>query len=952
MKIIGRFIVFVILVGLTGYVLYSAYSEVETKTIEQLNAQQMTHARQAARGIEDYFESKLNMLAFLSKSEHIINLDEEGRQILALLYYEHSEGMSAISRVDADGRIMYTMPYTEGMIGADLSDQVHIRDLMLTRQVTLSDVFTAVQGGRAMALHVPIRHKGEFRGSIAIFIPYEKLTKEYLAPIQIGANGHAWIISRNGTELYSPVAGRTGSSVFEASSRFPSAISMVEKMLKGEEGVTTYSDEIVENGRTEVITRHAVFLPVRMANTFWSIVVSTPEDEVLALMKGFRNRWLLMVVILMAASLIYAYSMAKAWAIIREENRREQTEKALRGTNQLLNALIESSPLGINITAPDGTVKLWNPASERIFGWSRDEIVDKPLPTLTPEIEAEFNTFFTALLQGHAYTALETRRKRKDGTVIDVNLSGAPVRDDTGRIIGGMGIIEDITGRKKTEEERVRLASAVEQAAEVIFITDHEGTIQYVNPAFERITGYEKGEALHRNVRILASGKHNKDFYQQVDDTLARGETWTGRFINRKKNGSLFEVEATISPVRDASGKIINHVAVERDVTQEVGLERQLRQAQKMEAIGTLAGGIAHDFNNILGIILGYTEMAMVKIDNRDIAEKSLAEVLKAGHRAKELVRQILAFSRHGEYELRPVQASLIVKEALRLLRSSLPSTIEINRDISNTGVVVADPSQIHQIVMNLCTNAHHAMREKGGVLTVAMEDTELDESAVAQCGGVTPGPYLKLTVRDTGQGMDASIMERIFDPYFTTKDQGEGTGLGLAVVHGIVKNLGGVIAVESELGKGSAFHVFLPRTERRQSTARRPAGESPSGKERILFVDDEVELAKVADKMLTHLGYAVSSHTSSTEALERFRDRPDRFDLIITDHTMPNLTGIDLARECLRIRPDIPIIICTGFSERLNEDVAKATGIRQFVMKPLVTDDLARIIRKVLDRR
>jgi nitrogen-specific signal transduction histidine kinase len=392
-------------------------------------------------------------------------------------------------------------------------------------------------------------------------------------------------------------------------------------------------------------------------------------------------------------------------------------------------------------------------------------------------------------------------------------------------------------------------------------------------------------------------------------------------------------------------------VAVKRDVTEEVKLETKLRQAQKMEAIGTLAGGIAHDFNNILSLIMGYTELAMHNVSEGSRVRDNMDKVFKASERARDLVKQILAFSRHTEQEQKPVQIHLIAKESLKLLRPSFPTTIEIRQNITSTGTVMADPTQIHQVIMNLCTNAYHAMSDKGGILEVSLTDVELDSDYTAKHLDTHPGPYLKLTVSDTGHGMKKKVLNRIFDPYYTTKEKTGGTGMGLAVVHGIVKSHGGVITVYSEPGKGSTFNVFLPRTESAEGVVEpEEIIPLPIGKERILFVDDEPFIVDIGKGMLEHLGYTVVTRTSPIEALEAFKAMPDKFDLVITDMTMPKMTGDELAKELMKIRSDIPIILCTGFSELINEEKAKAMGIRAFVMKPVVQRELANAVRKALD--
>ncbi len=411
---------------------------------------------------------------------------------------------------------------------------------------------------------------------------------------------------------------------------------------------------------------------------------------------------------------------------------------------------------------------------------------------------------------------------------------------------------------------------------------------------------------------------------------------------------------------RERSQLMATNEQLKREIEDRKRAEREkqkiatrLRQAQKMESIGTLAGGIAHDFNNILSAIMGYSEMTLYKLSDDSKARSNLEQVLLASNRARDLVNQILAFSRQSEQTRKPVQIGPLVKETLKLMRASLPTTINIMEQINEKGALIeADPTQIHQVLMNLCTNASDAMREKGGgALKVDLDRLNLYEKEAALLyPDLNAGIYEMVSVSDTGDGMDSATIERIFDPYFTTKKAGKGTGMGLAVAHGIVKSHGGVINVHSEQGKGTTFQVLLPSIDGVAKSEGEELKPLPRGEERILFVDDEATLVDLGQQMLEHLGYKVKGKTSSIEALDTFRAHPDDFDLILTDKTMPNLTGFDLAKECKEIRPDIPIILCTGFSESTLLLRAGSLGISEIIMKPLLMRDLAGAIRKVLD--
>ena len=496
---------------------------------------------------------------------------------------------------------------------------------------------------------------------------------------------------------------------------------------------------------------------------------------------------------------------------------------------------------------------------------------------------------------------------------------------------------------------RVRLTAAIEQSAESIVITDPAGIIEYVNPAFESLTGYAKDEIIGKTPAILKSGRHDAQFYTDLWNTISQGGTWHGHLVNKKKDGSIYEESSVISCVRDDSGAIINYIAAQHDVTDQMRLEKQLRQAQKMEILGTFAGHIAHDFNNILTLILGHSEMALRKMPDKDPVRGHVQHIEKAGHRASKLIQQMLAFGRQVEQENRPVTMHLVVREVLDLLRASLPSTVQLRETVADCGMVLADPTRIHQVVMNLCTNAFQALPDRQGVLEVLLETVDLGSGFVPDVGRLTPGSYVRLSVRDTGKGIDPSVLPHIFDPFFTTKRPGEGTGLGLSTVHGIVEGYHGALAVRSEPGQGSTFEVYLPRVDGTAQPAK-PAQELLSGgHERILFVDDSEEIAEMVRSLLEQLGYSVTVFSNSTTALEHFRDHPQDFELLITDQVMPDLTGTDLAREILAIRPGLPIILISGFGQGMTFEQARTMGISACLMKPFSDKALSLTIQQVL---
>ena len=509
----------------------------------------------------------------------------------------------------------------------------------------------------------------------------------------------------------------------------------------------------------------------------------------------------------------------------------------------------------------------------------------------------------------------------------------------------------EIIERKHAEEalkkSHDRYRQIFENIQDVYYEASIEGEITEVSPSIKNVSQYTRKELIGKSLYDIYPNSEERNRFVQ---TIIRKHSLNDYEITLKdKNGSLRTCSVAATLVKDDQGNPIKIVGSMRDITDRKQAEAELQRAEKMEAIGTLAGGIAHDFNNILFSIIGFTEMTMDDVEKGSPAESNLKQVHKAGKRARALVEQILAFSREDGQEQKPFQAKYVVKEALEFLRASLPSTIEIAQNIQSDSLLMGDSTQFHQVLMNLCTNAGHAMEEKGGVLDVALMDTEVDSGFTATHPDLKPGPFLKITVADTGCGIKPHVLERIFEPFFTTRPPGKGTGLGLSVVHGIVKSHGGGIYAYSEPGKGSTFHIYLPAVKREWAQERETEGPVPGGTERILFVDDEPMLADLGEQLLKSLGYEVTVTTSSTDALALFRKQPDQFDLVITDMTMPHMTGDSLAREVIKIRPDIPVILCSGYSRQISEESAKGIGIQAFVMKPVLRRILAETVREVL---
>ncbi|MEW6221161.1 MAG: response regulator [Thermodesulfobacteriota bacterium] len=493
--------------------------------------------------------------------------------------------------------------------------------------------------------------------------------------------------------------------------------------------------------------------------------------------------------------------------------------------------------------------------------------------------------------------------------------------------------------RESLQESEERYRSLFDDSRDAIFLAAN-GRFFMANPAMHTLVGCSPAQLAGTPVASIFARPAEMARFEASLAVAGGVRDWPCTL--RRQDGTLLDCLITAS--QRQSGPACFQ-AVVRDVTAERQLAAQLRQAQKMEALGTLAGGIAHDFNNLLAAILGFAELAMGFAPDEGPQREYLQAVVSSGHKARDLVKQILAFGRQAEQERIPFNPVPLVKEALKLLRATIPSTIEIRSRIDPAaGTILADPSQFEQVLMNLATNAFHAMEERGGVLEVRLTRTEL----AAEEGGAAR-PYVELAVTDTGCGIEPRIRERIFDPYFTTKGVGRGTGLGLSVVLGIVRGLGGSIRVESEPDHGSTFRILVPAIEQPPAAVPAASGPLPRGHERLLVVDDDPSLVKVGQRTLERLGYRVSVATDGQEALELFCREPESFDLVITDQTMPGLTGAELARSLLRLRPSLPIILCTGYSSAINAEAARLLGIRGFILKPFTTPDLARLVRDCL---
>ncbi len=673
----------------------------------------------------------------------------------------------------------------------------------------------------------------------------------------------------------------------------------------------------------------------------------------------------------------------------RLEKRVRELEKALSGQRKIngelreslsrLQSLYDRIPLGYQSLDEHGSFVDVNRAWLDLLGYSRDEVIGKSFADFLPsEWKDLFRENFPRFKAVGEVLGIEFEMIKKDGQTILVSFDGKIGKRSECGFLHTHCILHDITDRKLSEERTRSQAAALkaifDSTPNILVIVNKEGRVERINHKGASFSGRREeqligllggevfnclnsfdGEGCGRNAVCVHCPVRSR-----MESTLATGipcheEEGRLTFLVDGRATTLDFLVSTALVELDGEKKTLLSIT---DITKLKQAEKEkeilkakLFQARKMESIGNLAGGIAHDFNNILASILGYAELAMMGfVEKGSPLEDCLLEIQKAGKRARDLVRQILAFARRSNEERKPIRVDVIAKEVLKLIRSTIPTTIEIRQRIESESTVMGNAIPVNQVFMNLCTNAAQAMEDNGGVLEVAVRDVFIDPSFPKRDLKLEPGNYIEITISDTGVGIPEDLAGLIFEPYFTTKGPGEGTGMGLAMSQGIVESYGGKIVVESELGKGSVFSVYLPTTRKGNALCAEEDEDLPAGKERILFVDDELPIARMESRRLEMLGYRVEAKTSPREALELFREKPHEYDIVITDMTMPDMTGDRLAVELMRIRPDIPVVLCTGYSRKITDEKAAEIGIKAVVYKPVAMSEFSKTLRRLLD--
>ena len=552
---------------------------------------------------------------------------------------------------------------------------------------------------------------------------------------------------------------------------------------------------------------------------------------------------------------------------------------------------------------------------------------------------------------GNSKLGYEEPQTAPDGKQLWLRTSKIPLRDINNRIVGILGTYEDITERKQAEAELNRLMTAIEQTPESVVITDTKGRILYVNPVFERVTGYSRAEVIGQNPRLLKSNRQDSAFYRQLWAKISAGEVWRGRFINKKKDGALFTEDAVIAPVRDEKGAVTNYIAIKRDISHELELEVQYRQTQKIDSIGRLAGGVAHDFNNILAVICGHTDLALAQLSPDAPLRSNLECIQESAERAANLTRQLLAFARRQVIEPRRINLNELIVNLNKMLRRLIGEDIKlVTQTAPDLGQIKADPGQIEQVLLNLVVNARDAMPD-GGTLTICTDNVTLDED-YARRHLVTPGDYVMVSVSDTGVGMTDEVKQHVFEPFFTTKEQGKGTGLGLATCFGIIQQSNGHIHSDSQVDKGTQFKIYLPRVRGLEDSisSREVPVSLPQGTETILLAEDEPSLRQLMARVLRTQGYTVLEAADGHEALTLAQANGAKIQLLLTDVIMPGLSGKTLAEWLGQVNPAVRVLFISGY---INNNAVRDAMSRPgtfFLQKPFNPLNLAKKVREAIE--
>ncbi|GAB4171113.1 MAG: hypothetical protein Kow00108_05480 [Calditrichia bacterium] len=1058
---------FILSISILVLILGSVYSNVQKNVIRNHADKLQILADQAAGQIQQYFTSLKSDLDFLVLDNDIIHLNPSGEAKLKTFFLLHSSEIIGITRMDCTGTIIYTYPSSEENIGKNIANQSHIQTLLNTREPVISDVFMAVQGFQTVAFHVPVVQDGQFKGSLALLIPFDVISKKFLEKIRIGKSGYAWVLSPEGKEIFCRYDSHIGKTIVETSSEYPEVLKIAKKMTNRESGIGTYLyfENPMEEKSKDLVEKLVVYQSIPLENSFWSIAVVTNINEITAPLASFRDKLIAIFILFYIIISILMYRSIQAKQLLLNQFLLQRSEKKYK-------LLFHEAQDGILIINREGQVIDHNHMVEKIFkikqGYLKNnnlfeflistgnaelkeyilgsirekskkaelivqtinghiatvevnvkrisilddsyqiilhdltqqkqlmrelfhkkeqlEAVASNLPVaifrcrfyengriIAPFIYDGMKRFFeTDSEPEHVFTEFLNRIAEEDKFNIQESLRRAVkeraewytegriqslngdmvwfrvianISEMTNDYVVFNGVIFDITEETESKKRTDLLIRALEQVDESVVITDPTGRIQYVNMNMVEVSGYREDELIGNYPRVLKSGKHDNQFYKDLWGTIISGKSWSGRIINRKKSGELYTEETVITPIKNSSGDIVNFVAVKKDITSELEKEYKLQRTQRLESLGRMAAGIAHDFNNLLTPILGYTELLKLKFQEDDKLNKRIDQIYQAASRAKDLTTKILAFSRRQQLKVHQIDLNDLIKSMHILLSSLIKETIKIHIFYHKEPLYVnVDIGQIEQVLINIVINAQEAMPE-GGELIIAVEEGSFNEDFNGKPAGI-------VRIKDTGEGMEPEIQEKIFEPFFSTKGE-KGTGLGLAMAYGIIKQHSGDILVESNKGYGTEFKVFLPLVKKSETPVETKENfiiENLKGKESILVVEDNQMVRDLVTGTLKDYGYKLYTASNGPEAIRFVEENGIHIDLLLTDVIMPDMNGKQLADQIRKLKPDVKVLFMSGYEDNVLSDQGFLKKDIHFISKPFQINELLKYIRYILE--
>ena len=957
MKLSGRFIFVPIVLATFFYLFYSAYTEVKDRTQNEFNSQQFVLAKQASRGIESFFIYYQRELLFLSKLKYVSELNDQGKSLLADFYNSHSDQIEAISVIDAKGILIYTFPLNKSAIGQDISNQEHVRAVIETHEPTISDVFTSVQGYRAIAYHIPMISGNEYMGSIAILIPLDKLGKRFIENIRTGETGYGWMISEDGIELFNPESGQTGKSAKEMYNRSPSVLEMLDKTLKEKEGTAICSIAQTSDGMKKLSKIFSTFYRVPLGNTFWTIIIFTPEEEVFGTMTSFRNRLLILFSLVTIVMVTYFYLAFKARTVLKEEKKRQALENVLRESEKRFRVMFELSPAGIILIDEKGTIIEVNSSFCETLGYSRKELISNNIRLFaSPDKEGDIEKHISKILSGETMKH-EVTNFKKDRTTCVITLYETMILLPDGTP-GILSVSDDITEKKRSQEKMLTLSRALESIGECVSITDLNNKIIFVNNAFCKTYGYNQEELMGQDISIVRSPEIADNLVKKILSDTILG-SWNGELINVKKDGSEFPVDLSTASIKDENGNSIALIGISVDVTgrnkvyQElISSKEKAEESDKLKS--AFLANMSHELRTPLNAIIGFSGL-MIGAGSDDDTISNLKIILNSGLHLLGLVEEILDISmiETGQIKINYEKAgmnsvlnevkNIIHGERLKENKTDIELILNIDPEISET-YVLTDGRKLKQVLINLLKNSLKFTEE--GYIEFGFKEVQKSDIN-----------YLKFFVKDTGIGIDKKYHDAIFNIFRQIDDTRTrkygGTGIGLSIAKRIVEMLGGEIWVESEPGQGAIFYFTIPAlSEKPQSehkeTGKVKATENNFSGKTILIAEDEVSNFEFLKIFFTKMNIKVLWAKNGKEAIN-LCDTDPSINLVLMDIKMPLLNGYEATKRIKNKRPELPVIAQTAYATLADKEEALKSGCNDYLSKPIKIKQLNDLLKNYL---